>query len=78
MTPEETVFTNSELKRHNPLLLCEFYEKMLKVNIRKEGGGNDAGADCGQEEKIMVEGTDGEMVEMLGDETAQGNEETKE
>ena len=51
---------------------------MLKVNIRKEGGGNDANADCGQEEKIMVEGTDGEMVEMLGDETAQGNEETKE
>ena len=31
--PGDTVFTNSELKRHNPLLLCEFYERMLKVNI---------------------------------------------
>ena len=34
-TPLNTMFTNSELKRHNPLLLCEFYEKMLKVNLSK-------------------------------------------
>ena len=51
---------------------------MLKVNIRKEDDGeNQAVADSRQEEKIMVEGTDGEIA-MLGDETAQGNEETKE
>ena len=31
--PEDTVFTNTEIKRHNPLILCEFYERMLKVNI---------------------------------------------
>ena len=34
--PANTVFTNSELKRHNPLLLCEFYERMLKVNIKQD------------------------------------------
>lgn len=42
--PQETVFTNSELKRHNPLLLCEFYESMLRVNIKQttpQGAAND-------------------------------------
>jgi hypothetical protein len=33
-TPQETVYTNSELKKYNPLLLCEYYEKLLKVNIK--------------------------------------------
>ena len=33
---EDTVFTNSELKRHSPLLLCEFYERMLRVNIKQK------------------------------------------
>ena len=34
--PQNTVFSNSELKRHSPLILCEFYEKMLKVNLVKQ------------------------------------------
>lgn len=33
-TPEPTIYTNSELKRHSPLLLCEFYERMLRVNLK--------------------------------------------
>ena len=29
--PEETVCSNTEIKKWNPLLLCEFYEKICKV-----------------------------------------------
>jgi hypothetical protein len=29
--PTETVYSNAEIKRENPLLLCEFYERTLKV-----------------------------------------------
>ena len=42
-TPESTVFTNSELKRYSPLLLCEFYERMLKVNFKKQDPHNIGG-----------------------------------
>ncbi|CDW74805.1 UNKNOWN [Stylonychia lemnae] len=34
--PEETIYTNSEIKKQNPLLLCEFYEKVCKVKKRTE------------------------------------------
>lgn len=36
MTPQETEYTNCELKRHSPLLLCEYYEKLLKVNLKSK------------------------------------------
>jgi hypothetical protein len=29
--PEETIFTNTEVKRFNPMILCEFYERICKV-----------------------------------------------
>ena len=29
--PDETIYTNTELKRHCPVLLCEFYERIMKV-----------------------------------------------
>jgi hypothetical protein len=34
ITPLDTVFTNSELKRTCPLVLCEYYEKLLRVGLR--------------------------------------------
>ena len=42
--PEETIYTNAEIKRHNPLLLCEYYEKICKVVKRSTGAeANNAG-----------------------------------
>lgn len=29
--PDDTIYTNTELKRLCPVLLCDFYEKILKV-----------------------------------------------
>jgi hypothetical protein len=29
--PEDTIYTNTELKKLSPVLLCEFYERILKV-----------------------------------------------
>jgi hypothetical protein len=34
--PEESAYTNSDVKKWNPLLLCEFYEKICKVKKRPE------------------------------------------
>jgi len=39
-TPAETIFSNTELKRYCPLLLCEYYEKLLKVNIKGQQAHN--------------------------------------
>jgi hypothetical protein len=41
-TPAETLFSNTELKRYCPLILCEYYEKLLKVNIK----GHQVQSDC--------------------------------
>jgi hypothetical protein len=37
--PDETIYTNTELKKYNPLLLCEYYEKVLKVKKKDNLGG---------------------------------------
>ena len=41
MVPEETIYSNSELKKYNPLLLCEFYERICKVKKKGEESNND-------------------------------------
>lgn len=33
--PEEASFSNIEIKKYNPLLLCEFYEHICKVKKRQ-------------------------------------------
>jgi len=35
VTPEESVFSNTDLKKFNPLILCEFYEKICKVKSKQ-------------------------------------------
>jgi hypothetical protein len=39
--PEDTIYTNTEIKKLCPLLLCEFYEKILKVRKVHEESNNE-------------------------------------
>ena len=34
--PEDTIYTNTELKKFCPVILCEFYESILKVSKLEE------------------------------------------
>ena len=33
--PDDTTYSNADVKKYNPLILCEFYEKICKVKKRQ-------------------------------------------